>query len=78
VTLPPPPPPRVVPPKPWSPLQRMAQRIARNREVLGLHYPSDSAAGKLLAEESFKILMQCDSIKNSTKGLIALAKKEFP
>jgi hypothetical protein len=56
----------------------MAQRIARNREVLGLHYPSDSAAGKLLAEESFKILMQCDSIKKSTKGLIALAKKEFP
>jgi hypothetical protein len=41
----------------------MAQRIARNREVLGLHYPSDSAAGKELAHLSFEILKQCDSYK---------------
>jgi membrane-associated phospholipid phosphatase len=33
-----------------SPLFRMAERLARNREVLGLHYPSDSAAGRRLAE----------------------------
>jgi len=37
VPTPPPPPPPL-----GSPLERMAQRIARNREVLGLHYPSDS------------------------------------
>jgi hypothetical protein len=57
----------------------MAQRIARNREVLGLHYPSDSAAGKKLAEETFKILMECPALKGQgTKpGLIAQAKDEW-
>ena len=34
-----------------DPLLRLAQRIARNREVLGLHYPSDSEAGRILAEK---------------------------
>jgi hypothetical protein len=62
-TGPPPanPPPHGPPPPPvlGSPLERMAQRIARNREVLGLHYPSDSKAGKLLAKKSFDILMTC-------------------
>lgn len=55
------------PPPPYpgiSPLQQMAQRIARNREVLGLHFASDSKAGRLLAEESFKILMACKSIND--------------
>lgn len=57
-----------------SPLMMMAQRIARNREVIGLHYPSDSAAGKLLAEKSFEILMECPSMKNE---VIPRAKKEW-
>jgi hypothetical protein len=62
-----------------SPLQRMAQRIARNREVIGVHYPSDSLAGKTLAEESFKILMECPSIKDRVghPGLITQAKAEW-
>jgi hypothetical protein len=34
----------------------MAERISRNREVLGLHYPSDSAAGKLLADQTYLLL----------------------
>jgi hypothetical protein len=42
-----------------SPLERLAQRIARNREILGLHYPSDSRAGKELAQETFAILKTC-------------------
>jgi hypothetical protein len=68
------PPPTNPPPIPdSSPLLRMAQRIARNREVLGLHYPSDSAAGKKLAHESSKILHKCKSVKD----IIAAAKLEW-
>jgi membrane-associated phospholipid phosphatase len=66
------------PPHPGiSPLQQMAARIARNREVLGLHYPSDSKAGRLLAKETFNILMQCPSISDPVNGAIAQAKKEW-
>jgi membrane-associated phospholipid phosphatase len=75
--LPAPRPPQVKPIPPWSPLERMAQRIARNREVMGLHYPSDSRAGKLLAEQSFKLLMRCNSIRHPTNGLLALARREW-
>lgn len=41
------------------PLHRMAERITRNREVLGLHYPSDGVAGKTLAGETFRIMKTC-------------------
>jgi len=40
----------------------MAQRIARNREVLGLHYPSDSEAGKIIATASFNLLKKCKTV----------------
>ena len=49
-------------------------KVARNREVLGIHYPSDSAAGKLLAEQSFKLLLKCKTVTQ----LIAEAKLEWP
>ncbi len=45
-----------------GPLRMMADRIARNREVIGKHYPSDSAAGKLLGDRSFDILLRCPSL----------------
>src|SRR6266436_4354682 len=71
----PPPPPLPLPGR--SPLQQMAQRIARNREVLGLHFPSDSKAGMLLAKETFRILMKCKSINDPKHGLIAKASAEW-
>jgi hypothetical protein len=43
-------------------LRSLARRIARNREVLGLHYPSDSSAGKTLAEKSFTIMCRSQRI----------------
>jgi len=55
----------------------MAQRIARNREVMGLHYRFDSKAGKLLAQESFTLLMECPSIDDPVNGIIVLARNEW-
>ena len=46
----------VMPVEAHEALDRMAERIARNREVLGVHYPSDSAAGKDLAAQTFPLL----------------------
>ncbi len=37
-----------------------AYSIARNREIAGLHYPSDSEAGRLLGEQSYKYLSETD------------------
>jgi membrane-associated phospholipid phosphatase len=42
---------------------RLAQRIARNREVLGIHYPSDSEAGMFLASTVFEEFMDCATVK---------------
>ena len=69
------------PPNPTiSPLQQMAARIARNREVLGLHFPSDSKAGRQLAIRTFEILQMCPSIKvaaNPNVGLLYHASREW-
>jgi membrane-associated phospholipid phosphatase len=37
-------------------LEKLAERVARNREVLGLHYPTDSQAGRLLAGQVYALL----------------------
>ena len=37
-------------------MDALAVRIARNREIAGLHYPSDSDAGTLLAGEIHNLL----------------------
>ena len=61
-----------------SPLMRMAERIARNREVLGVHYPLDSEAGRVLAEHAETLLLQCRSVDESNSdGLIAQARLEW-
>ncbi|MFZ4411259.1 MAG: hypothetical protein ACOYOH_28225, partial [Paracraurococcus sp.] len=44
------------------PLRRLAARIARNREMIGVHYPSDSEVGRRLAENSLGILLRCPSL----------------
>jgi membrane-associated phospholipid phosphatase len=71
VTLPGPPPNR--PDRRVGPLYRVAERIARNREVLGLHYRSDTVAGRLLAESTFLLLKECAW----TQTIITLAKAEW-
>jgi acid phosphatase (class A) len=44
-------------------LDLVTDRVARNREVLGMHYPSDSRAGKKLAEATAPLLMACTSFR---------------
>lgn len=39
-----------VAPKSAKPLQRLAIQVGRNREIAGLHYPSDTAAGMTLGK----------------------------
>ena len=43
-------------------LRSMASRIARNREVLGLHFPSDSLAGEQLAQLAFLLMLQAPAV----------------
>jgi acid phosphatase (class A) len=38
--------------------EKAAERIARNREIAGVHYPSDSAAGVIMARQIFEVLLK--------------------
>jgi membrane-associated phospholipid phosphatase len=46
-------------------LAALADRIARNREIAGVHYPSDSAAGKQLANAILPYMHQMDIYKST-------------
>ncbi|MFM2330970.1 MAG: hypothetical protein RLZZ26_477 [Candidatus Parcubacteria bacterium] len=50
-----------------------ADQIAKNREVAGLHYPSDTAAGILLAQQFFSDIMKSPKFET----LLAAAKREW-
>jgi hypothetical protein len=52
----------------------MSQRIARNREIAGVHYPTDSIAGFSLAHQTFERLKTC----NLFTELVAEAVNEWP
>ncbi|MDP3256238.1 phosphatase PAP2 family protein [Bosea sp. (in: a-proteobacteria)] len=42
-----------------SPFWLLAERIAKLREVLGVHYPSDTKGGLRLAEAAFPLMLRC-------------------
>jgi membrane-associated phospholipid phosphatase len=54
-------------------LKWLAKRIAENRERLGVHFASDSAGGRLLADKTFKELVEIPSCK----ALIEQATEEW-
>ena len=50
----------------WAPLlQGLSRRIARNREIAGLHFESDSTAGFELARQTFAMLLGVQSFKDA-------------
>lgn len=55
------------------PLEKLAARVAHNREVAGVHYPSDTAAGKRLSAGCFDRLKTCDTFKE----VLATARTEW-
>ena len=57
-------------------MQALAARIARNREIAGLHYPSDTAAGIELAGKIWVTLQDEGKSKEFNK-LIEGAKDEW-
>jgi hypothetical protein len=60
----------------YGPLRLMADRIARNREVAGLHYRSDTWAGRILAAGCFQIMLELDAVRGDpavVNGLNAFA-----
>ncbi|MHB2169664.1 phosphatase PAP2 family protein [Alsobacter sp. R-9] len=59
---------QVMPAVAADPLEALAVRVARNREVLGVHYPSDSREGRLLAEFTEPILARCATVKRLKKA----------
>ena len=54
-------------------LLKLGYEIARNREVGGVHYPSDSEAGRVLAEQIVAHLFQVDAFR----AAFAAARAEY-
>jgi membrane-associated phospholipid phosphatase len=58
-------------------VQVLASRIARNREIAGLHYPSDSAGGKALAQSLMTTLAALPT-SSTFATLVGQAAGEWP
>jgi membrane-associated phospholipid phosphatase len=56
---------------------RLAQRIARNREVMGLHYPSDSAAGIKIAADLISTITSTPTAFPKMINLLRQARTEW-
>jgi membrane-associated phospholipid phosphatase len=62
-----------------SPMLWLAQRLAKNRERLGVHYPSDSAGSRHLAAAIWRALLHDTHLDCPTlKTVLARAKSEWP
>ncbi|RYF17493.1 MAG: phosphatase PAP2 family protein [Comamonadaceae bacterium] len=66
-----------------SPLLWLAARLAKNRERLGVHYPSDSAAGRHLAANMWHALLHEKDVNKKITcptllSVLARAKAEWP
>ncbi len=58
-------------------LDALATRIARNREIAGLHYPTDSAAGRTLAAGIMPLLNNAADVPTFTTAVTS-AQGEWP
>ena len=54
-----------------SPFRLLAQRIAKLREVLGVHYRSDTRAGERVAGLAFPLMMKCARIAGTASAQLA-------
>ena len=62
--------------------KELAIRIARNREIAGLHYPSDSLGGQILADKLFNNILNpaaeaASSPMPAYQRLVVLARREW-
>jgi PAP2 superfamily len=64
---------QVLPPRLATFVQALAERIAKNREIAGFHYASDTRAGLRIAEKSLDLLRRCPSFM----AVCEEAKKEW-
>jgi hypothetical protein len=61
-----------------SPLLQIANRIAVNRERIGVHYPTDSSASRHLASNIWSDIMANDIICPTVHTILSHAKSEWP
>ena len=49
-------------------IDTLADRIGKNREIAGVHYASDTEAGKYIADKTFDLLAQCPTFQTALKA----------